>query len=71
MKTRPTVAVAYGPVDCYHIAQGQVPHMMLVAWWVAAPSMTLVYLCQSCLDWWCDNADNDPGLEPAEWGWLV
>lgn len=27
-------------------------------------------LCQSCLDSWFDNADDDPDLEPAAWAWL-
>lgn len=29
-----------------------------------------VILCQGCLDAWFDNADDDPFLEPASWGWL-
>lgn len=41
-----------------------------VAWWRIRDS-TLVQLCQSCLDCWFDNADDDPDLEPTAWGWLV
>jgi hypothetical protein len=28
-------------------------------------------LCVSCLNSWCDNADDDPSLEPAEIIWLI
>ncbi|MEV4784009.1 hypothetical protein AB0K53_00895 [Streptomyces tuirus] len=27
-------------------------------------------LCQSCLDAWFDNADDDDDLEPAAWSWI-
>jgi hypothetical protein len=28
-------------------------------------------LCQTCLDHWFDNADDDDDLEPAAWTWLT
>lgn len=27
-------------------------------------------LCLDCLNYWFDNADDDPDLEPASWSWL-
>jgi hypothetical protein len=27
-------------------------------------------LCQSCLDAWFDNADDDGDLEPIAWAWI-
>lgn len=41
-----------------------------VAWWICSPSQNRSRLCQACLDIWFDNADDDPTLEPAAWGWL-
>lgn len=42
-----------------------------VAWWICnSTSRNRVRLCQACLDIWFDNADDDPTLEPAAWGWL-
>jgi hypothetical protein len=40
-----------------------------VAFWNCVNGNRLV-LCQTCLDAWFDNADDDPFLEPAGWGWL-
>jgi hypothetical protein len=40
-----------------------------VAWWRGRNGHT-VWLCQGCLDHWFDNADDDPALEPAAWGWF-
>jgi hypothetical protein len=31
----------------------------------------VVHLCQTCLDAWLDNADDEPDLEPAGWSWLA
>ena len=28
-------------------------------------------LCQSCLDAWFDNADDDDELEPVAWTWQI
>ncbi|MEU4133630.1 hypothetical protein [Streptomyces wuyuanensis] len=28
-------------------------------------------LCQSCLNAWFDNADDDESLEPKAWHWLT
>lgn len=30
----------------------------------------IVQLCQTCLDAWFDNADDDQMLEPVAWSWL-
>lgn len=27
-------------------------------------------LCQTCLDHWFDNADDDDSLEPVAWAWI-
>lgn len=40
-----------------------------VALWICGNGNP-VRLCQSCLDAWFDNADDDPDLEPASWSWL-
>jgi hypothetical protein len=40
-----------------------------VARWICSNGNP-VWLCQSCLDIWFDNADNDPDLEPASWSWI-
>lgn len=39
------------------------------AWW-RGRNGNFTRLCQPCLDYWFDNADDDPDLEPAAWGWL-
>lgn len=41
-----------------------------IAWWRVQDS-AIVRLCKNCLDCWFDNADDDPGLEPTAWGWLI
>lgn len=42
-------------------------HPAAIAWiCITSP----VQVCQGCLDAWFDNADDDPDLEPATWGWL-
>lgn len=40
-----------------------------VAFWNCVNGNRLA-LCQTCLDAWFDNADDDPFLEPESWGWL-
>lgn len=40
-----------------------------VAWWRHGNGNTS-RICQSCLDHWFDNADDDPSLEPTAWTWL-
>lgn len=45
-------------------------HPAAVAWWIFIPLRNRVQVCQGCLDAWFDNADDDPFLEPAAWGWL-
>lgn len=39
-----------------------------VAWWEAG-NRGFAWLCQSCLDFWFDAADDDDALEPLAWGW--
>lgn len=52
---------------CSYRVQGRAPRA--VAFWKASNGNRAV-LCQSCLDHWFDNADDDPSLEPVSWGWL-
>lgn len=40
-----------------------------VAWWKTGNG-AFTRLCQACLDYWFDNADDDPSLEPVAWGWF-
>lgn len=41
-----------------------------VAIWTHGLSRNSTPVCQSCLDFWFDNADDDPDLEPREVHWL-
>ena len=41
-----------------------------VAWWKSVNG-AYASLCQACLDWWFDFADDDEALEPVAWGWFV
>ena len=41
-----------------------------VARWTHRPGV-VVYVCQSTLDNWFDNADDDPEMEPYAVEWLV
>ncbi|MFG2372565.1 hypothetical protein ACGFY9_13940 [Streptomyces sp. NPDC048504] len=45
-------------------------HVPATAWW-HGPNGHHTTLCTSCLNFWFDNADDDPDLEPAAWGWLI
>lgn len=51
----------------FHINLGDPP---AVAWLIHATSRSRWHFCQGCLDRWFDNADDNPSLEPAAWGWL-
>lgn len=42
------------------------PARPVVARWTCSPSGNVIYLCESCLNHWLDNADDDPAFEPAE-----
>lgn len=41
-----------------------------VAWLTTNPSMNIVHLCRTCLDWWFDEADDGNSDEPLAWGWI-
>lgn len=41
-----------------------------VAWLTTNPAANTIHLCQYCLDWWLDNADDGNSLEPLAWGWI-
>ena len=39
------------------------------AWLTTNPAANTIHLCQHCLNWWFDNADNGDAEEPLAWGW--
>jgi hypothetical protein len=41
-----------------------------VAWLTTNPAGNTIHLCQHCLDWWFDEADEGRSCEPAAWGRL-
>jgi hypothetical protein len=51
----------------FHINLGDPP---AVAWLIHATWRGRMHFCQGCLDRWFDDADDNPRLEPAAWGWL-
>lgn len=42
----------------------------VVAWLTTNPAANTVHLCQHCLNWWFDEADDGNSEEPAAWGWI-
>lgn len=42
---------------------------LAIARWTHRPGV-VDYVCQSTLDYWFDNADDDPELEPTAVEWL-
>lgn len=56
---------------CSHIwRDGRRDERPPVARWICRNG-NIVRLCQPCLDWWFDNADDDPDLEPLAWTWIA
>ncbi|MFF7947011.1 hypothetical protein [Streptomyces griseorubiginosus] len=41
-----------------------------IAWWKSGNG-AYTSLCQACLDYWFDNADDDDSFEPVAWGWFA
>ena len=42
----------------------------VVAWLTTNPAANIVRLCQGCLDWWFDNADDGNSRAALDWGWI-
>lgn len=57
---------------CSHVFEnGASRYRPAVARWIGPPPNSAVdLLCQSCLDIWLDNADDDTFLEPTNVIWL-
>ena len=41
-----------------------------IARWTHPNTRAVDYVCQSTLDYWFDNADEDPFMEPTDVRWL-